>query len=42
MSWKLPNTVIELLYTNFPPILSTQVYVIYKPAAASADASKNL
>jgi len=39
-SWKLPKTSIEIRYFNLP-ILKAAV-VIYRPAAFSADASKNL
>jgi hypothetical protein len=42
VSWKLTKTVIELLYVNIPLANWTQVFVIYKPVGASADASKNL
>ena len=37
----LPKTAIELIYVNFPPIW-VRVLVVYRPAWANADASKNL
>ena len=41
VSWILPKTAIELIYVNFPSIW-VQVLVVYRPAWANADASKNL
>lgn len=41
VSWKLPKTIIELLYFNIPSV-RMQIFVIYRPAEASADASKHL
>jgi hypothetical protein len=41
VSWKLPKTLIQLVFVNIPSVW-TQVFVTYQPAEASADASKNL
>jgi hypothetical protein len=46
-SWKLPNTIIQTTYFNFPLLQKKdspffKAVVIYRPAASSADASKNL
>ena len=40
VSWKLTKTTIELMFVNLPGWV--QVFVIYRPVGASADASKNL
>ena len=42
VSWKLTKRTIELMNVNIPQAGWVQVYVMYKPVGASADASKNL